>query len=57
MNEENDKQEIYHEECLALTIRKEYRLTTIHNLFCIAGRLSFKVCFSSFWLTLLNSFI
>jgi hypothetical protein len=57
MNEENTNQTIYHEECLALTIRKEYRLTALHNLFCIASRVSFKVSFSVVFLTLLNSFI
>lgn len=57
MNDENTNQTIYHEECLALTIRKAYRLTALQNLFCIASRVSFKVTFNVILLTLLNSFI
>lgn len=57
MNEENTNNNIYNENCLALTIRKEHRFTALYNLFCAASRVSAKVSFSVVFITLLNSFI
>ena len=39
--------------CLALTVRKEYNLTIVKNIFSTSGRLSLKVILSTFLLNLL----
>lgn len=57
MKEENTNNNIYNEDCLALTIRKEHHFTALYNLFCAASRVSAKVSFSVVFITLLNSFI
>ena len=43
--------------CLALTIRKEYRLTIATNIIYSAKRMSWKISFSILLLNFLNMFL
>lgn len=40
--------------CLALTVRKDYNLTIVKNIFTTTGRLSWKVILSTLVLNFLN---
>lgn len=42
--------------CLALTVRKDYNLTIIKNIFTTTGRMSLKVALSTFILNILRMF-
>lgn len=42
--------------CLALTVRKDYNLTIIKNIFTTSGRVSLKIAISTFILNILRMF-
>lgn len=43
--------------CLALTVRKDYNLTIIKNIFTTSGRMSLKIALSTFVLNFLRMFL
>lgn len=42
--------------CLALTVRKDYNLTIIKNIFTTSGRMSLKIALSTLFLNFLRMF-
>lgn len=48
---------LYSTNCLALTVRKEYRLTIAQNVVKKTKRLSLKIALSMFTLNFLNMFL
>lgn len=53
---ENQNQEINQANCLALTVRKNYNLTILKNIFTTSGRMSLKIALSTLVLNFLKMF-
>lgn len=53
---DNENKDSNQSNCLALTVRKDYNLTIIKNIFTTGGRISLKVALSTLVLNFLRMF-